>query len=216
MTTTAAHPVRPARAFQHARSHSLEKIVPLLHGLEALHERLVTGAVPGPAYTLDDLEAFVRSAVAGQRGADGFARAGTWALPPDGAIPKEARHEFIMLPTLLVSSILAWFRLHHPARAAAVPGFDEALRAGLTYSVINGLHGPGTYGRDDALVALRLFARSGLTRLVLAEPDLCPELPALLRELKETFASGRDAAGDDGAFGQLTRGQCDEGLRWLG
>ena len=63
---------------------------------------------------------------------------------------------------------------------------------------------------------LLLLARGGVTRLVLDEPSLCLALPGLLREHKAAFAEARETAGDDPAFGALTKAACDEALRWLG
>ncbi|MCM2332660.1 MAG: hypothetical protein NDI82_01785 [Anaeromyxobacteraceae bacterium] len=216
MNETPTNTHRPARQYRWSRAHDLDAVLALSGELEALFEGLVSGRLPGPGYQLDDLVAFARSAVARQRGDDRFARAGSWAVTPDGEdMPKDARHDFIMRTTWYVVAILTWLRQHHPAAAAGVAGLDRAIQRGLDYGLMNGLVGPGYYGGDATLEALRLFEQSGLTGLVEQDPAFRPELPVLLREHKRRYAEALPTAGDDGAFGAITRADCVEALRWL-
>lgn len=218
MNTNPATPQhQPAREYRWSRSHGLDAVLALSGELQALFDGLASGDLPGPGYQLEDLVAFARTAVARQRDGEAFARDGSWAVTPDGDdMPKDARHDFIMRTTWYVVAILTWLRQHHPEAAAAVPGLDRAIQRGLGYGLMNGLVGPGTYGADATLEALRLFDQCGLTALVAREPAFCPELHRLLREHRDAYAAAFETAGDDGTWGQVTRADCREALRWLG
>ncbi len=210
-------PASSARQFRWSRRHDLETVLARSGELQALCEELAAGRLPGPDYPLEDLVAFAHSAVARQRGEDGFARAGSWAVTPDGEdLPKDARHDFIMRTTWHVVAILTWLRQHHPQAAASVAGLDQAIQRGLGYGLLNDLVGPGRYGSDATLEALRLFEQCGLTRLVEADPAFSPQLRELLREHKRRYAEALATAGDDAPFGGSTRADCLEALRWLG
>lgn len=217
MNTEPATPKsQPAREFRWSRRHDLGAVLALSGELEVLFDGLARGELPAPHYRLEDLVAFARTAVARQRDGQAFARDGSWAVTPDGEeMPKGARHDFIMRTTWYVLASLVWLRQHHPAAAAAVAGLDQAIQRGLDYGLMNGIVGPGCYGGDATLEALRLFEQSGLTRLVEQDPAFRPGLHDLLRELKRGYAEALPTAGDDGAFGARTRADGLEALRWL-
>jgi len=215
-TNTATPQYQPAREYRWSLSHDLDAVHALSGELQALFDGLASGDLPGPAYRLDDLVAFARTAVARQRDGEAFARDGSWAVTPDGDdMPKDARHDFIMRTTWYVVAILTWLRQRHPEAAAAVPGLDRAIQRGLGYGLMNDLDGPGYYGGDATLEVLRLFDQCGLSALVERDPGFHPALRALLREHKRRYADALPTAGDDGAFGAITRADCEEALRWL-
>lgn len=213
--TTSTPKALPARRYQWSRRHD-GAVSAHARELDALVDGIASGAIPGPAYSLEALVTFAKSAVEGQRGEEGFARGGSWAVTPNNQhMPGDARHDFIMRTTWQVLTVLTWLRQHRPEAAAGVAGLDQAIQRGLGYGLLNRLTGHG-YGSDDAtLEALRLFGRSGLIALVEQEPGYCPELREILRELKRTFAEDLGRVGDDAAFGARTRATCREALEWL-
>lgn len=176
---------QPARFFEQVPDGNVKKLVHALGTIEALVHGLIAGEIPSEGYTLADLMTFAKTAVAGQREADPFALPGSWALVESiEGMGQEARQDFIMRPTWLVTAVLAHIRTCHPGTADQVPGLDAAVRAGARFSVLNHLRGHGYEAMDEALAGVRLFGECGLIAYAVTRPGEFPEFLTCLVELE--------------------------------
>jgi hypothetical protein len=207
----------PAQRYAPLRRHDLDEAVGGALSLESALVRLACGWLP--ASDGDDgedrLARLCASAVEGQRdGTSGFV-AGSWSLLPDANAPKDARFEFGVRPSWVVASILALVRARFPRVASRVPGLDAALRRGLEFAAATELSGRGLDRTYGALRAIHDLADGGVPELLATEPDLCPALGRVLRQVRSGLADLARSAGPRGDWGVPARFEIEDALARL-
>lgn len=154
-----------------------EAVEQLRHLLDAV----ASGGVPGPNYGAGELQHFCQSAVSNQRGTLGRTVAGSWSVAAhDTGMPADARNDFIFTPTYIVVAILTKVLQDFPNIAAAIQGYEEALRRGMMFAALRRLQGHGYDAAEGAADARRILALGQVPVFLASHPDFCPALADLL------------------------------------
>jgi hypothetical protein len=149
---------------------------------------LAEGLIPSEDYTVSDWQKLCESLVKNMRPAetDGLLYP-SWSLAADGEaanMPSDARWDCNMFATHLAVAVMTLFRLEHPQKASLIRGFDKALQAGMYFSALNGLYGPGYDAEDCLCQTARIFALGRVPEFLLANPDFSPKLLKNIQEIK--------------------------------
>jgi len=153
--------------------------------LREVLEALAGGVIPGPGYTVDDLERLCASLVRGQR--DDIPRLvpGSWCVAPSiEGMDSDARVEFVSFPTYLAVAILTRALREHPEFKESIPGYETALKEGLGFSAMMGLMGHGYDARTEMREAVGILETGQVGRYLEDDPEACPGLAKLLAEAR--------------------------------
>ena len=185
-------PVPPTRRFEIGDVAELGTggLTRLVAGMQAVLEGLEARTLPDDRdYTCDDLGAYLRSLVKGQRGElslgerCGHVVAGSWGVNVDcDGMPGDCRVDFVFFPTYLAVATLSRCVLQFPLLAASVDGLVPALQSGLGFACGRRLEGHGYEADEEKQRALNLLHMGWVPLLLWQNPDFCPEMNALLEK----------------------------------
>ncbi len=205
--------VLPARRFEvgDVAEIGTSGLARLVAGMQAVLEGLEARRLPDDRdYTCDDLHAYLRSLVAGQRGElslgerCGHVVAGSWGVNVDcDGMPGDCRVDFVFFPTYLAVATLSRCLLQFPLLAASVDGLVPALRSGLGFACGRQLYGHGYEADEERRRALNLLRMGWVPLLLWQNPDFCPEMNRVLEntphhdfhveyEMRQQFALGQE------------------------
>lgn len=171
----------------------------MLEVLELLNE----GSIPSVAYTLADLDKYLRSLVDGQRGSLSRTIPGNWGVVPDDkGMPADARVDFIFQPTYIATATLARALCEYPLTALSIRGYAEALRSGMDFCSTRELQGHGYEGDDGAILALQILSMGKIPWLLNRHPDCSPELKAAIDAVAEDMAARLESGNARGVWGE--------------
>jgi len=189
MTRKAATPAKLFEVGDVAECHTtgLERLV---ERMQAVLEGLEARTLPDDRdYTCEDLRAYLRSLVQGQRGelswgaGCGHVVAGSWGVNVDcDRMPSDARVEFVFFPTYIAVATLSRCVLQFPLLSASVEGLVPALHRGMTFACGRNLEGHGYDADADKERALNLLYMGWVPLLLWQNPDFCPPMAALLEK----------------------------------
>jgi hypothetical protein len=178
---------------------------------EALLVRLRNGWVRAPELLVQ----FCRSAVAAQRDSSSGLVDGSWSLLPDAKVDRDVRFALAVLPSAIVTSILARVSSEHPSVASEVAGFDTALRRGLDFVAATGLAGHGMDSTSGTLDLVHALADGDVPAILANEPDLSPRLARVLRETRSSLADLAPNAPSRATWGTPGRHEIEDALARL-
>lgn len=129
--------------FTHFQVANVDEMTVRLAEMREVLELLDEGNVgPGHSYSLSDLDAYVRSLVAGQRESLGRTIAGSWSVAPtDDGMDADARVEFVFVPTYLAVATLSRTMCEFPLIPPSVPNYAESLNDGMRFASLRRLRG---------------------------------------------------------------------------
>jgi len=153
--------------------------------LREVLEELAGGGIPGPGYTVADLERLCGSLVRGQRNDIPRLTPGSWCVAPNiEGMDSDARVEFVFFPTYLAVAIITRALRGCPGLEESIPGYEKALRGGLAFSALRGLMGHGCDARAEMMDAVTILEMGQVDRYLDEKPDACPGLAKLLAEAR--------------------------------
>lgn len=182
---------------------SVDEMLNLVRDMRDVLDALAHKNVPSDEYTIGDLDLYCRSLIAGQRGSLGRTIPDSWSVAEhDDGMPADARVDFVFLPTYIAVATLTRVIVDHPAIAASIPGFEEGLRRGMVFATHRRFEGHGYDATRGMIDAALIFAEGGVAEFLSGRPDFCPELLAILRDLKQDLASRISSGNTTGAWGE--------------
>jgi hypothetical protein len=167
------------RRFRVAGTHDLDEMNRLVSEMEKVLRDLAENKL-----SRGQVSVYCASLIEGQRQSLGRTKPDSWAVcPDDEEMPADARVDFIFFPTYIAVSILSRVKQEFSDIAAAIPDYNEGLRKGMIFATHRRLRGHGYDADDGVREALEIFKIGKVPELVQSDPDFCPEMTALLREL---------------------------------
>ena len=118
------------KKFVIAQKSSVAEFCAIITDLEDTFNSLVNMQIPNREFTENDIKAFCKSLIEGQRGeikgSGGSIKSGSWGVAPvTDEMTGEERVDFIFKPTYIVISILTFIAKKYPAQVVLVPAQDE-------------------------------------------------------------------------------------------
>lgn len=148
---------------------------------------LQKGKIPYEKYGEEDIKKYCESLVEMQRTEEPVA--GSWSVSPEPMnTPEDEVVDFHYFPTYVAVAILSLVKQKFSSLADSVEGFDAALKKGLEYAVSNNLKGFGFDSYFQRLEAVILMSKGQVAELLLANPDLCPDLLKEFKIIKKEIA----------------------------
>jgi hypothetical protein len=191
------------KAFRISSPPSVGEMLELVQDMRDVLDALAHKEIPDAQYTIEDLKAYCESLVRGQRGSLGRTRSDSWSVAEtDDGMPTDARVDFIFVPTYVGVATLTRVRLDYPGIAVRIPGYDDSLKRGMIFSTYRGLEGHGYDATRGMIDAALIFAEGGVSEFLSTDPEFCPELLRLLRELKNALMERISSGGTKGAWGE--------------
>lgn len=173
------------REFKPCTKVDIDEMDRKVRELREVLEELAGGGIPGPDYTVDDLERLCGSLVRGQRNDIPRLVPGSWCVAPSiEGMDSDARVEFVFFPTYLAVAILTRALREHPEFKERIPGYEKALKEGLGFSAMRGLMGQGYDANTEMREAVGILEMGQVDRYLEEEPRACPELRRMLAEAR--------------------------------
>jgi len=174
------------KEFKPCTKADIEEMDRKVRELREVLEVLAGGGIPGPGYTVDDLERLCESLVRGQRNDIPRLVPGSWCVAPSiEGMDSDARVEFVFFPTYLAVAILTRALREHPELKERIPGYEKALKEGLGFSARRGLMGHGYDANTEMREAVGILEMGQVGGYLEEEPGACPELRKVLAEARE-------------------------------
>jgi len=153
--------------------------------LYATLEALSQERIPNQNYTLDDLEALMKSLVQEQRKPGRFlVWGGSWSLIDiDEPAPSDVRVDLIFFPTYMVVSLMCLFFRRFPERSARIPGFQSALHKGFHFASARNLDGHGIEGGSQRMEAVSILTMGQVQHYLAEHVDEHPKCRPLYNSL---------------------------------
>jgi hypothetical protein len=191
------------KTFQFSSPPSVDEMLEFIQQMRDLLDALSHGEIPDEQYTIEDLNYYCQSLVNNQRGSLGRTKSGSWSVAEtDVEMPADARVDFIFVPTYVAVATLTKVRVDYPTISAAIPGYDDALRRGMIFATHRRLEGHGYDATRGLIDAALIFAEGGVAEFLSSNPDFCPELLNILRELNRTLTDRISSGQTVGAWGE--------------
>lgn len=166
-------------------------------------ELLDDGSIPSDAYTLGDLENYLRSLVTGQRGSLGRTIPGSWGVVPnDEGMGADARVDFIYQPTYIATATLSRALCEYPLTALSISGYAESLRSGMDFCSKRRLQGHGYGGDEGAIQALQILSMGKIPWLLTRHPNASPELKDAIDAVTRNFVTRLETGTAQGVWGE--------------
>lgn len=192
------------KEFTFSRSVSIEEMGARCSDMLEVLELLDEGGVgDGKLYSLQDLEAYTRSLVIGQRESLGRTVPGSWSVAPnDDAMDSDARVEFIFVPTYIAVATLSRVTCEFPLLPPTIPTYLDALKKGMVFSALRGLAGHGYEADLGAIEALRILSMGRVPWLLHRHAAFCPELRSAIDGVANDMARRLVQGTAVGAWGE--------------
>jgi len=182
---------------------SVDEMLNLVQDMRDVLDALAHKEVPGDEYTIDDLDRYCRSLIAGQRGSLGRTVPDSWSVAEhDDGMPADARVDFVFLPTYIAVATLTRVLVDDPTLAKSIPGLEDGLRRGMSFATHRRLEGHGYDATRGMIDAALIFAEGGVAEFLSDHPDFCPELLKVLRDLKQDLAKRISSGETAGVWGE--------------
>ena len=179
----------------------MENIVKDMRGLL---EKLVSGEIPNDdTYTRTDLKDLCMSLINGQRNDMGIMKSGSWCVAPSATnMPGDARVYLAFFPTYIAVSILTRVLVDYPEIPEQIPNYEEVLRNGLKFATYRRLQGHGIGARSEMIDALEILSSGNVITYLASNPDFCPELLQILKDIKEELSDALQRGVTEGPWGE--------------
>ncbi|MBB6482079.1 hypothetical protein [Spirochaeta isovalerica] len=142
---------------------------------------LSKGMIPHENYTEDQILDFCRSLIENQ------APDGSWPVYKDKyaeSISEEDKIDFLYFPTQIACAVLSYVKQNFSS-SSKLGNLDEALSAGLRFSVSRNLEGYGFNSPFQKIESLHIFIEGSVIELLNSDPRICPSCYNRLIEIKE-------------------------------
>ncbi len=172
--------------------------------LAELLEKLSSGEIPNENdYTPSDLKKFCISLIDGQRNDISGLKSGSWCLIPSGeCMPSDARVYYVFFPTYIAIAILTRVLLDYPEIPKQIPNYEEVLRRGFKFATYRRLRGHGIGARSEMIEAMEILSSGRVVEYLLSNPDFCPELLQILRDIRNELADALEKDVTTGPWGE--------------
>ena len=181
----------------------VRKMENIVNAMRDLLEKLVSGEIPNvDTYTRSDLKDFCTSLINGQRNDIGL-KSGSWCVAPSAKdFPSDARVDFVFFPTYIAISILTRVLVDYPEIPEQIPNYAEVLRKGFKFATYRRLRGHGIGAELEMIDAIEILSSGNVTKYIASNPDFCPELLHILKDIKEDFATALQKGVTAGPWGE--------------
>jgi hypothetical protein len=180
------------------------RMLAYVDSMEEIVEALDEGVIPNNAdYTLDDLAAYIRSLVEGQRQTESFVKPGCWCVVTlDDFMPSDARVDFVFRPTYAAVATLSRTLFDYPVIALRTKRFLSTLKNGLVFATHRALAGHGFDADQGAIDALRILSMGKVPLLLDRHPKLCPALHRIILGVAKEMQRRLDTGTAVGVWGE--------------
>ena len=158
--------------------------------MRELLEKLSSGEIPNENdYTPSDLKKFCISLIDGQRNNISGLKSGSWCLiPSNECMPSDARVYYVFYPTYIAVAILTRVLLDYPEIPKQIPNYEEVLRMGFKFATYRRLRGHGIGAESEMIEAMEILSFGKVIEYLSSNPDFCPELFQILRNIRKKLA----------------------------
>ena len=156
----------------------IEKLIKFNNDLSSILEAIDSETIISESsYSESEFVRLLVSFVQNQRKALGRTKEGSWSIVPnDDGMDSDARVEFIFKPTYYVTAILSRSFLDYSKLTEEIPGYLEALKAGMVFCSYRGLFGHGYEADAEAAEALTILALGKIPAFLEQRKDFCSDL----------------------------------------
>jgi len=183
----------------------VRKMEETVNAMRDLLEKLVSGEIPNEdTYTHSDLKDFCTSLINGQRNDDiGLSKSGSWCVAPSAKdFPSDARVYFVFFPTYIAISILTRVFVDYPEIPEQIPNYKEVLRKGFKFATYRRLRGHGIGAELEMIETMEILSSGNVTKYLASNPDFCPEMLQILKDIKEDLATALQKGVTVGPWGE--------------
>ncbi|MHC1599728.1 MAG: hypothetical protein ACXQS5_02775 [Candidatus Methanospirareceae archaeon] len=154
-------------------------------------------------YTLSDLKNFCVSLIDGQRNDINGLKLGSWCLAPSvSGMPSDARVYLVFVPTYIAIAILTRVLLDYPEIPKQISNYEEVLRRGFKFATYRRLRGHGIGAGSEMIEAIEILSYGKVVEYLLSNPDFCPELLQILRDIRKELANALESGAVKGPWGE--------------
>lgn len=139
-------------------------------------------------YSVDDLNRYITSLVNGIADKPSGVIYSCWSVMPIETIAdRDARVDFIFMPSHIVTATLSLFQRRFPDLAQTIEGFDQALRDAYRFSAITKFQGAGYDAITHQIRVLDILTLGNVPETINANPLSSVPLAVALYEAKLTL-----------------------------
>ncbi|OEU53574.1 MAG: hypothetical protein BA871_15715 [Desulfuromonadales bacterium C00003096] len=180
------------------------KMENIVNEMRDLLEKLVSGEIPNEdTYTRSDLKDFCTSLIKGQRNDMVIMKSGSWCVAPSATnMPSDARVYLAFFPTYIAISILTRVLSDYPEIPEQIPNYADVLRKGFTFATYRRLRGHGIGAESEMIEALEILSSGNAIKYLASNPNFCPELLWILRDIKEELVDALQRSVTKGSWGE--------------
>ena len=192
------------KTFRTAEKLDVSKMENTVNELAELLEKLSSGEIPNENdYTLSDLKNFCMSLIDCQRNDISGLKSGSWCLAPSiEGMPGDARVYYVFFPTYIAIAILTRALLDYPEIPEQIPNYEEVLRRGFKFATYRRLRGHGIGAGLEMIDAMEILSSGKVVGYLLSNPDFCPELFQILRDIRKELADALEKDVTTGPWGE--------------
>jgi len=175
----------------------------IVNELRDLLEKLVSGEIPNEdTYTRSDLKDFCTSLIKGQRNDMGIMKPVSWCVAPSANnMPGDTRVYLAFFPTYIAVSILTRVLVDYPEIPEQIPNYEEVLRNGFKFATYRRLQGHGIGAESEMIEALEILSSGNVITYLASNPDFCPDLLQILKDIKEELSDALQRGVTDESWG---------------
>lgn len=170
------------KEFKRAEIDDYEELSVVTGSMRLVLKGLHRGMIPHESYSIEEIASFCSSLIRNQK------PDGSWQVfSDDYSLPEEEENDFLYFPTQIACAVLSHVKQKLPT--PGIEGIDEAISAGLKFSVKKNLEGYGFNTRFQLLESLVIFIEGSVAELLNSDPRICPPCYNRLIELKQEIQS---------------------------
>ena len=192
------------KTFRTDEKLDVSKMENTVNEMRELLEKLSSGEIPNENdYTPSDLKNFCISLIDGQRNDISGLKSGSWCLAPSiEGMPGDSRAYLVFFPTYIAIAILTRVLLDYPEIPKQIPNYEEVLRRGFKFATYRRLRGYGIAARFKMIKAMEILSSGKVVEYLLSNPDFCPELLQILRDIRKELADALEDDVTEGPWGE--------------
>ena len=192
------------KTFRTDEKLDVKKMENTVNEMRELLEKLSSGEIPNENdYTQSDLKNFCISLINGQRNDISGLKSGSWCLAPSiEGMPGDARVYYVFFPTYIAIAILTRVLLDYPEIPKQIPNYEEVLRRGFKFATYRRLRGHGIGAGLEMIEAIEILSLGKVIRYLSSNPDFCPELLQIVRNIRKELADALEKDVTTGPWGE--------------
>lgn len=122
--------------------------------------------------------------------------------PDDSGMDSDARVDVIFRPTYIGAATPSRALCDYPLIALSLPGYSDALHAGLVFCTYRNLRGHGFDADGGMIDALHILFLGKVPSLLSHHPDFCPDLKRTLDEVAADLKARLETGQMAGMWGE--------------